>query len=503
MGDIASLLRTMSTPKNNPDQPDYKNSAFQRMAPALTVVRDVSGGTARMRECGPTYLPQEPGETADEYSIRKQRSTFLNVYKKTVNAFVGMVFKDDPKLGDDVQDRIRSEAENIDLAGTHLDVFVKDVFTSAFEGHAFILVDMGPALPDGATYADEIASGRRPYWVKYTKDQALNWQTAKVNGEQVLTQITFEECSVERSGRFGEESTVRYRVFEVVNGVVRWELYRKIKDKDGKEVIVREDQGVTTLPRIPVAVVYGHRTGFLESEPPLLDLAYQNIDHWQQTSDYKTQLHALVPILVIKGCPKEEQKTMMIGPGVSQHIPSDGAIEYVSHDGKALEATRHAIVDVEQRMAQTGLSIMSQRSDSNITATEKKIDQSERTSELSTMARSLKDCIESCLGFHAQYLGVADENGDGGSVELGVAESDLALDGSIIVALDKLVTEGRLTLQTFLTTLQRGGLSSIDVEEEIKNLEASNPFKGQVPQVPELALMNQGMNTILGSEQTQ
>jgi hypothetical protein len=102
-------------------------------------------------------------------------------------------------------------------------------------GHAFIYTDMPPKLPAGATLADERAAGRMPYWVSYTAKQALNWRSkpetraitlsngATVGvptGRRILQQITFEECSYEPDGDYGEKEVKRYRVLRPGS----WEL---------------------------------------------------------------------------------------------------------------------------------------------------------------------------------------------------------------------------------------------------------------------------------------
>lgn len=158
---------------NQPNEPDYANAAHVAMSLAWTIVGDVSGGTAQMRAKSTEYLPQEPAEQSGAYNRRLGRSVFFNAYSRTRDALVGMVFRNDLKLDGDVPGNIRGHLENIDLAGSHIDVFAKELFTDAFEGHAFVLVDMPPALPEGSTKADEIESGRRPYWVTYKACQAL------------------------------------------------------------------------------------------------------------------------------------------------------------------------------------------------------------------------------------------------------------------------------------------------------------------------------------------
>jgi hypothetical protein len=464
---------------NSNNRPDFQTAAYQQMSPTWTLVGDVSGGTSRIQACGETYLPKEPAEKPDAYQRRLKRSRFFNVYSRTRNALVGMVFKSDPQLDEDVPDNIKQHLENVDLAGTHIDVFAKNLFTDAFEGHAFILVDMQPALPAGSTLADERAANRRPFWVKYRACQAVNWRTEVINGETVLTQITFEENSHIPAGEFGETAVTKYRVFRLVDGVVTWSLYRKVTEQGKEEIIldpVTPNTGTVSVKRIPVAVVYGNRKGLLVSEPPLLDLAHLNIDHYQQNSDYRAQLHALIPILVRKGVPEELQEKLIVGPGTIADVPTDGELKYISHDGKAIEATRQAITDLEQRMGALGLAMLTAKDETNTkTATEIRSNDIQQTSDLATMARSLQDALELALQFHAEYLGLE----SGGSIKLGVAESDLVLDGSMLGALSNALSKLQISPEYWVAVLKRA-FPGIEVSGLLDFIKA-NPFKGGQP----------------------
>lgn len=424
-----------------------------------------------MRESRTTYLPMEAGESDTAYNVRLARSLLFNTFVKVREGLVGIALKPrhkpkplasptdeqaDPEIdesndGDiqlkgDVPLQLREHIEDIDLGGNHLDVFAKDLFRDVInDGHAFIFVDNQPALPKSVTSAssvpdasDDIAANRRPYWVKYRKDQAINWSHDRVNGKITLTRITFEECISKSDGEYGEKEVTRYRVLRLpllapatpgksaIYGLMEWELYEK-QIVGNKEELVLVDGNKTVLSRIPIVTIYARRIGFLESQPPLEDLAYLNVGHWQQWSDLNSQLRMLVPMLVIYGSPvgttdeggKKQQ--LKAGPGTVLQFRSkeEGGSEYVSHDGKAIEATRQSLIDLEDRMSAMGLSIVSAKPEKGtqaITATEKVIDQSERESELSSWLRALKDGIEAAFEIHAvDYLGLP----TGGSIILG------------------------------------------------------------------------------------
>ena len=471
-------------PDLNPkaDKPNYQNADYKDMQPAWTIVRDVSGGTVRMRQVGKTYLPKEVAEEPKAYNCRLNRSVFFNAYKRTRGALTGMVFKRNPTIAEDVPPEIVKQLENVDLAGTHIDVFSKELFEDAFEGHAFILVEMEKALDPNldlsgqASGADEQAAGRRPYWVRYKADQAVNWRTSRINGEEQLTQITFKECNYEPDGEYGEKEVVRYRAFKRVGDKVTWELYRVVKSTTyslgGEEEMELEDDGELSLSRIPVAIVYGKRLGLVKSEPPLLDLAYLNISHWQKYSDHSNILHVCqVPLFVRKGA-TTDQAAIEVGIAGTVDVPVEGEVSWVEVEGHGIEAGRIDMLDLEQRMAVMGLSILSQRENSNITATEKRQDFQEMQSELSTMARSLKDAMELALQFHAEYLGLELVDA-GGSIELGVDEQELIVTPEHLNVLLSAVQSNNFSLETFLTVvlnlLGESGMlpDDIDVKDEV------------------------------------
>lgn len=471
------------------NKPSFKNKAYHGMARAWRLVDAVSRGTLYLRDQTTTYLPKFPAEHEDDYKDRVGTATFFNAFNRTVQGLVGMVFRKNPVLGADVPAEIagseerkgEGHAESIDGAGTHLDVFAKEVLKDAFDGHAFVLVDMEQPLGEGATLADELASGRRPYWVRYKASQAVNFHSVKINGRLEIGLITFEEVMLEPDGAYGEREVARYRSFRLeqvldaggqhTHTQVRWELLRKSKDESsGQEIYVSEGGGIIPkFTRIPVAVVYGRKTGFLESQPVLLDLALTNIKYFQKRSDYDSSLHkAGFPIPVFIGVP-DEWNMLAVGAGFGIKLPQGADAKYMEPAGASLEVARQDLQDVRAEMAALGLSVLAAKPDVATTATENVINFAQESSELETIARSLKDCLETCLGFHAQYLGKE----SGGSVSLGEHLKSLRLDAQQITTYSEMVAKNQLTVKTLWDILQSGDAlpDTFNREEEQKGIE--------------------------------
>lgn len=449
----------MAVPKKQADA-SFKSKSYEAQRYAWEIVNDVFQGTDTIRARGKKYLPQEPGEKDDAYKNRLARAVFYNAYRRTVEALVGMVFRKNPQPGEDVPKQTLDHFENIDLMGTHLDVFAKEVFRTAVnDGHAFILVDMGKSVKadnPNATLADERSLGLRPYWVLINKSQVINWRTQIMrNGEVRLTQVTICEKRIEADGDFGEIENTYYRVLRPGSFV----LY-KANSTGRTNSLDAVDQGETGLDQIPLIPVYTGKCGYFESKPPLYDVAHLNLKYYRLDSDYDHILHvANVPILCAKGR-DETQKKVKVGPNSLVDVDVNGDLFYVEHAGQAIGAARQAMQDLKQDMARLGLSLIAPKAEVQQTATEQILDRSEQDSELAGMARNLQDALETAMVFHARFLGEKSSNSmkEGGSITVNREFIRFALDAQMILALSTLVATSQITLDALWDVLERGGV---------------------------------------------
>lgn len=480
------------------DRPDYRCDTWERMRPAQEIARDVKGGTLRLRQTSSSaagangqpcpvskYLPKFPAEHPDDYRNRLNTAVLFNAYGRTVLGSKGLVFKKNPALSADVPLAIRGRKQelnddgsvktpgqeghwdNIDLAGTRGEIFCQEVFESAFDGHCFVLVDMPPALGPGATLEDELRAGLRPFWVKYEARQAVNFMPVIINGRKEIGQLTFEEETSERDGEFGERTVLQYRIFSLVEFVnpsdgrvmhrVLSRVQKKVKGEDGKDVFIDVGEprfikgpGGDYFDRIPVAVTYGRKVAFLESEPPRLDLALLCVKYFQKESDRDQSEHKCGnPIPIFKVADPDNWKVRKAGAGLGIAIGKDEEAEYLEPQGVALEETRKTLEDLRAQMATLGLSMLVARPQVSATATESVIDFAQESSELEMMAGSAAECFTKCLGFHARYLG---EKG-GGTVSLGSHLKALRLTPQMIQVYSNMAAQGdlsRLTLWDIL-----------------------------------------------------
>lgn len=483
---------------------DFQNAAYVEMKPFWTYVDDVLAGTHRLREKATTYLPRNEAEDAEDYKIRVKRAIFYNAYERALDGLASTAFRKDPILTNDVPEPIRGTAtvngycEDIDMAGTHLNVFAKKVFRNAIHhGHAFIFVDE-PAPPQMTNEAGEARDFKvqpltlaekkdlsiRPKFVHYRADQAYNWRYQVVNGRTQITQITFREVTTEPYGDFGEQQVVRYRVLRPGSYVVYRE--KAARGKSNNPTIREESRGELPLKdRIPVAVVYGNELEPLTSRPALLALADLGVEHFQVRSDLRHTMHwASIPLLWARG--RDTTKSIQeIGANVLIDVGGDnGELGFAEHQGHAIGGLQTELDKIEGRMAVLSMNFLVEDKPGNpVTATEKVMNYADKSSKLSTMMRSLVDAIELCLEWSAHMIELKDyrRKVSGGSWDLQTEAANLIISPEKMMRFVDMVKNDQLSLETFWDVLQRGGElpANFDATKEKERVDAQRAVRAK------------------------
>jgi hypothetical protein len=470
--------------------PDTYSSVILEQLDAVDLVRDVYDGTLALRAKGQVYLPKFEREQLSDYGSRVSQSVLYNAVDKTVEGLTGMVFRKDITVGGDVPEEILPHIENIDQTGRHLSVFAADVFQSGMiDGISFVLVDY-PTVGEGQfiTRAEEEGAGLRPYWVQIGVRDVRRIRWAVVDGRMQLTQFAYLTRTIEGRDDFTEVVIVRVRQWSLINegGVPRVVLDVWRQEVQPTETIAQDGSRIGAgsewihevvarplgIDMIPVHPFYGKRRAYMVGVPPLLDLALEDILHYQVRSDRQNVLHiASVPIPHLAGV-DTQGGSITVGPYEAIITSEGGKAQYMEPRGYALGESRAELQDIEQRMGSLGLAMLQRDTRASETAEAKRMDRAAGDSQLARAARSLQDCLESCLYFHATWMGLP----DGGSVDVNRDYDNATMDANLVRALSELEARGQLTLRTLLTALKTGEVipDSVDVDEELVSLEVES-----------------------------
>ena len=422
------------------------NSAWENMEPHWVLIENLLGGSYQMRKRHRDFLPQEPRELDEAYDNRLSRSVCPPYYQRLERMLAGMLTRKPVRLND-VADVIREQLFDVDLQGNDLNIWTYDTARKVIRyGHCGVLVD-APADANG-----------RPYWVTYTPRDILGWRTELKNGEQKFTQLRLMEKVVEPDGDYGE--TIVEQVRLLTPGA--FEIHRKNNDGDFQLF----DEGTTSLSEIPFSVAYSNRLNFMESRPPMEDIAELNLKAYQTQSDLDNQLHiAAVPMLAFYGFPQTSEE-VSAGPGEAIAFPADGRAEYIESKGTSFDSQFKRLDQLEHQINTLALAAVLGQKLGAETAESKRIDRSQGDSTMQVVAQQMQDMIDNSLIFHAQYLG----NNSAGSSFVNRDFLAARLDPQEIGSLLQLYTAGTITQETLLKQLHEGEVlgDEFDVEEELE-----------------------------------
>ena len=414
--------------------------------PHWLLIEDLAGGTYEIRMKHRKYLPQEPREQDESYENRLARSTCPPYFQRLERMLAGMLTRKPVKL-QDVGDTIREQLFDVDLQGNDLNVWTYEAARKMIRyGHVGVLVDT-PSEGNG-----------RPYWVTYTPREILGFRTQVIDGKTTFTQLRLLEKLIEPDGEYGEKEVTQVRV--LYPG--KYEIHRK--NDDGKFIIY--DEGILSTPEIPFSVAYANRISYMESRPPLEDIAELNIKAYQVQSDLDNQLHiSAVPLLGFFGFPQSSEE-VSAGPGEAIAFPAEGRAEYIEPTGRSFDSQFQRLDQLEKQINELGLAAVLGQKLSAETAEAKKIDRSQGDSTMMVVAQQMQDLIDNCLVFHAGYL----NSSEVGSSFVNRDFLSTRLEPQEIQALLQLYTAGTITQKTLLDQLTQGEVlgDEFDVEEEVE-----------------------------------
>jgi len=453
------------------------------------MIQALLGGTETMRSQGETFLPKYERESDTHWDQRISRAVLTNMVELTSDHLTGQALKVPPQPDEDVPEQIVELLEDVDGQGTALPTFARGVFKEAVDkAFTHVLVDMPSLAPneDGSarTMEQDRSEGIRPHWIHIPPENMIFMHSVTENGKEVLTQIRFKEDIVEVVG-WEEQVKERIRVMmrgmdEDGNFVTAWQLWEKIEVSKNKYEWRLTDEGTMDIDEIPLVTFYTAKDGLSYGKPPLLDLAYLNVAHWQSGSDQRNILTVTrFPLLAASGALVEDDTgdgPVSVGPHSFLHMPDpQGKFYYVEHQGQAISAGREDLKDLEEQMASYGAEFLKKRP-ANEGVTARVLDTSESLSSLQVWAIDFKDALENCLMLTAKWLGI--ENAAGGSIlldsdEIGLSEAD----SSHLDTLTKARAARDISRKAYLEELKRRRVLSedFDIDDDDALLESEAP----------------------------
>jgi hypothetical protein len=474
--------------------PDNPSSDYKSQIGYWQMVDAINGGAETIRAAGELYLPKMTNESVDDYKIRRRQAPFTNIYRDVSGNLASKPFAREAKLDEGAPQPFIDLCEDIDAQGNNFHVFASTTFLHGLDkGVDWILVDYTKAPLPGEgkvrSIAEEKAAGLRPYWVRIPAERLVAVYSDMIDGKENFVHVRIREDVVERNG-WEEVTKCHVRVYNRQKlgpgsyAPATYEVFEKREvDKRIVWVSIEGPSPVTIGVIALVPFMTGKRSGSSwRIWPPLRDIAYLQIDEYQQESNLKSIMEqTCYPMLAgngISGTTPGQNGSptairVPVGPRAVLFAPPDAqgnhgewkSIEPSSESLKTLmahlEATQKNIRDLGMApLTQTNLTVITT---ANVAA--------KAQSKLQAWALALKDACEQAFVYTAMWLKIdakdpeVDIYTDFG-VELG--------DDTDIENVLKAHEDGLLSRQSSLEELKRRSFLSenLDVEEEKKRLEA-------------------------------
>ena len=408
-----------STSVGGIDSPFTRTRAVLDMMKGWEIMKAVTEGTDYLRTNSETFLPLEPREDYDAYLARVNRSVFSPFTQRLIRAATGLVLRKPITLtGDPYWTEMFKM--NVDGCGSDLDEYARRVLMcSLIYGQSHILVDY-PAPSGALTLAEERQQNRRPYWIEVDPTNLYGWRLDRESNYGNLIQARIAEKAVLPDGDFGEKvydqirviEPGRYRVFrkkeqieemyDVSDNSVTGNFEMGSADKDYKQV----ESGNFSLGEIPLVTIYSGKTDNLVSKPPLLDIAYLNLAHFQRQADLIHSLHvASQPLLVMEGY-DDQTKDLAISVNYAMATQPGNKVYYVEPASSAFDAQSAEIKELQMQMATLGISTLSQQKFVAESADARRLDRVDTNSMLAMVSMELEQKLQKAFNLSAEYVGI-------------------------------------------------------------------------------------------------
>lgn len=433
-------------------------------------------GESAVKSEGTHFIPKPEDCTNKEYANYVQRAFFFPAMERTVSGLSGAIDRKEPTVV--VPDKISYILNNCDGNNASLRQLSKVVLDEVFiTGRCGILIDRDEA-------------GGPPYLSVYHAEDIINWSVDENNSLEfvVLKEVYYAR---DTGDPFALTSRIRYRVLRMDNGIYVQDLYDWLSNDEIKSItepITPKKAGVA-LNYIPFVFCNARSLSTKVDKPPLLDLAYKNIEHLRVCADYANALYFTGnPILWASGVKRpssgkvteanEPNFKISIGSSRAVILPREAQIGLLECSGHGVNPNRDRANDIKLEMAVIGARLLENQRSGVETAETAMIRQS---GELSTLSNIVVNCSN---GIRKALTYVADWERASGKISFNLNNDFIVttMNPQLLTALRELVAGEYISWDTFYYNLALGELTvpNRTPEQEKALIETQSPGSGAV-----------------------
>lgn len=442
---------------------NYRHPAYSEFLPEWQMVGDCVDGERAVKKQREKYLPH-PGDEGQNneqdrkrYSAYLKRAPFINATGRTLTGLIGIAFNKPVKI--QLSGKLTAIESDADGEGQPLTQLIRDALSQNLQrGRAGILSD----YTSGGTQT--VATAGRPVIRLFTAKQIINWRVT--NNKTSLVVLHYQE-PVNDPDSFELVMKDFWLELRLINGLA---MSRKWQESDdgiqANEWVELKDAGGKRLEELPWAWIGAVNNDHTPDAPPLADIAYINIKHYQAEADIAEIAHTVgQPTVAISEVSQQWADKYLKGVKVGVRngvvLPQGATMTMVQAEDRNLPIT--VAERREKQMAMLGAKLV-ERNTSARTATQASDEAQTDNSVLSLCAGNVEQAVNRALSFAVAFAGSGE-----GQIELNKRYELSQLDSASLTAMMAMVQSGQMRLIDFIRYQQSIGL--IDQQEKPEHIE--------------------------------
>lgn len=389
-------------PETGPHKP---SAEVARALDTWSFLADSYEGEGAIKKGRVKYLPKLSAQTEEDYAGYLCRAHYYGATRATLQGLLGLTSRKAPKV--ELAPGLEPLREDASADGTPLVALARDATKHALGfARAALLVEIHEDSPT-------------PRLALYSAASLLSVRRTVRAGVETITRavLSQEYTETDPADEWREVCGVEWLVLDLDGGIYRQRVYRKVKDRDGKEslIVVRESYprplGSPGLDFLPLVVFGCSRVGTAIEEPPLLALAEENIRHYRQDADIAHGLHmtalptpwfagdAIQGTVDANG--QSQEPVFTLGPGNAWRFRAGTQVGMLEFTGAGIGAYREAQKETEAHMVALGAQLLAPQKREAETAEAMRLRNAASSALLSTVCDTVGEALTLSLRYAA------------------------------------------------------------------------------------------------------